>query len=115
MRPHACYAVVTVILSLPQTCKNDCIMNDYDYDYDYDYRCLNLESSLMMTEWTFKSHKSCFTDVLPDGCRDIIVEECHGKAPILFVSELSQSAYTCLLYTSPSPRDRQKSRMPSSA
>ena len=30
---------------------------------------------------------------------------------------LSQSipAYTCLLYTSPSPRDRQKSRMPSSA
>ena len=25
------------------------------------------------------------------------------------------SAMTCLLYTSPSPRDRQKSRMPSSA
>ena len=24
-------------------------------------------------------------------------------------------AWTCLLYTSPSPRDRQKSRMPSSA
>ena len=24
-------------------------------------------------------------------------------------------AYDCLLYTSPSPRDRQKSRMPSSA
>ena len=27
----------------------------------------------------------------------------------------SQWAYDCLLYTSPSPRDRQKSRMPSSA
>ena len=27
----------------------------------------------------------------------------------------SASSYTCLLYTSPSPRDRQKSRMPSSA
>ena len=26
-----------------------------------------------------------------------------------------QQATTCLLYTSPSPRDRQKSRMPSSA
>ena len=26
-----------------------------------------------------------------------------------------QLGYTCLLYTSPSPRDRQKSRMPSSA
>ena len=25
------------------------------------------------------------------------------------------AAYLCLLYTSPSPRDRQKSRMPSSA
>ena len=27
----------------------------------------------------------------------------------------SRPTYTCLLYTSPSPRDRQKSRMPSSA
>eukprot|EP01015_Nassula_variabilis_P021686 TRINITY_DN3890_c0_g1_i6.p3 TRINITY_DN3890_c0_g1~~TRINITY_DN3890_c0_g1_i6.p3 ORF type:complete len:103 (+),score=23.63 TRINITY_DN3890_c0_g1_i6:155-463(+) len=26
-----------------------------------------------------------------------------------------RSSYVCLLYTSPSPRDRQKSRMPSSA
>ena len=41
----------------------------------------------------------------------------------LVVSGLSQGAmyglialgYSCLLYTSPSPRDRQKSRMPSSA
>ena len=29
--------------------------------------------------------------------------------------ELAQDTITCLLYTSPSPRDRQKSRMPSSA
>ena len=28
---------------------------------------------------------------------------------------LGQTPWTCLLYTSPSPRDRQKSRMPSSA
>ena len=26
-----------------------------------------------------------------------------------------ETSWTCLLYTSPSPRDRQKSRMPSSA
>eukprot|EP00828_Plagiopyla_frontata_P046606 TRINITY_DN8335_c0_g1_i5.p2 TRINITY_DN8335_c0_g1~~TRINITY_DN8335_c0_g1_i5.p2 ORF type:complete len:162 (-),score=18.72 TRINITY_DN8335_c0_g1_i5:64-549(-) len=34
-----------------------------------------------------------------------------------YVSEISRKSllYTCLLYTSPSPRDRQKSRMPSSA
>ena len=30
-------------------------------------------------------------------------------------TELLQWFYSCLLYTSPSPRDRQKSRMPSSA
>ena len=30
-------------------------------------------------------------------------------------SELEALFYACLLYTSPSPRDRQKSRMPSSA
>ena len=29
--------------------------------------------------------------------------------------QLTVAPYTCLLYTSPSPRDRQKSRMPSSA
>ena len=33
-----------------------------------------------------------------------------------FASEtIDAPAYSCLLYTSPSPRDRQKSRMPSSA
>ena len=30
-------------------------------------------------------------------------------------SPVDSNNYTCLLYTSPSPRDRQKSRMPSSA
>ena len=30
-------------------------------------------------------------------------------------SELVKDQYTCLLYTSPSPRDRTRSRMPSSA
>ena len=37
--------------------------------------------------------------------------------PNIFCSRLTTHArtYVCLLYTSPSPRDRQKSRMPSSA
>ena len=30
-------------------------------------------------------------------------------------NDLENVGYTCLLYTSPSPRDRQKARMPSSA
>ena len=36
-----------------------------------------------------------------------------GKAVYDFY--VSEEFYSCLLYTSPSPRDRQKSRMPSSA
>ena len=32
-----------------------------------------------------------------------------------FVTNYAKQYNTCLLYTSPSPRDRQKSRMPSSA
>ena len=35
----------------------------------------------------------------------------HKKWPAI----IAQEAKNCLLYTSPSPRDRQKSRMPSSA
>ena len=40
------------------------------------------------------------------------VLECCIKGPKL---KFHDDFYICLLYTSPSPRDRQKSRMPSSA
>ena len=33
----------------------------------------------------------------------------------IYVNGITRKNYACLLYTSPSPRDRQKSRMPSSA
>ena len=36
-------------------------------------------------------------------------------APMVTVCNVRAVPYHCLLYTSPSPRDRQKSRMPSSA
>ena len=36
-------------------------------------------------------------------------------APVAGASVAINNYYACLLYTSPSPRDRQKSRMPSSA
>ena len=45
-------------------------------------------------------------DVLEDG----FIEKVKSD-----ISEIKGLAYSCLLYTSPSPRDRQKSRMPSSA
>jgi len=36
-------------------------------------------------------------------------------APFILIGEAETSLYNCLLYTSPSPRDRTRSRMPSSA
>ena len=49
--------------------------------------------------------------------RDVYVREgcynCHSQMIRPFRAETLR--YGCLLYTSPSPRDRQKSRMPSSA
>ena len=51
--------------------------------------------------------------VCPAKGEEIITEE----EPSAVVMELSRqkAEEVCLLYTSPSPRDRQKSRMPSSA
>ena len=40
---------------------------------------------------------------------------CSAKIEGLSPAKLISLGYDCLLYTSPSPRDRQKSRMPSSA
>ena len=40
---------------------------------------------------------------------------CTDELPDFFDAELIHSIYGCLLYTSPSPRDRTRSRMPSSA
>ena len=44
------------------------------------------------------------------GIQGIVIHTAEG-APAKNVAKY----FTCLLYTSPSPRDRQKSRMPSSA
>ena len=39
----------------------------------------------------------------------------HSRETKEIISGLVMVPYVCLLYTSPSPRDRQRSRMPSSA
>ena len=44
---------------------------------------------------------------------DIIVIKCGGS--VLLEKNLFTQFIDCLLYTSPSPRDRTRSRMPSSA
>ena len=68
------------------------------------------------------------TDGLLEGCLLALKENNHSRdqieihevpgafelpAKVQYLN--SKNKYSCLLYTSPSPRDRQKSRMPSSA
>ena len=46
----------------------------------------------------------------------VVMESRTGKIrAIVNLGRTTENTYYCLLYTSPSPRDRQKSRMPSSA
>ena len=55
-------------------------------------------------------------DVTPVKYKDYSFKEMLGeKNGCLAGCRTGVLIYTCLLYTSPSPRDRQKSRMPSSA
>ena len=48
-----------------------------------------------------------------DVCKDVVAEEIAAGPRMGRTAR--RTVTTCLLYTSPSPRDRQKSRMPSSA
>ena len=71
---------------------------------------LTAETAAIEEKW-IRTGKMLSWYMVPSGFRLIGpkflgVGEEHG---------LSLWFYTCLLYTSPSPRDRQKSRMPSSA
>eukprot|EP00828_Plagiopyla_frontata_P035921 TRINITY_DN4752_c0_g1_i2.p5 TRINITY_DN4752_c0_g1~~TRINITY_DN4752_c0_g1_i2.p5 ORF type:complete len:114 (+),score=28.17 TRINITY_DN4752_c0_g1_i2:951-1292(+) len=58
-----------------------------------------------------KKHKDLLSAV------DMFQEEEQSQKAMYLTSKgfVSESHTSCLLYTSPSPRDRQKSRMPSSA
>ena len=48
--------------------------------------------------------------------KDAILPDAEEQAAIISTAvRITVLAWSCLLYTSPSPRDRQKSRMPSSA
>ena len=46
---------------------------------------------------------------------ELIRRGCKVSCPLIKVGQLGKLSYLCLLYTSPSPRDRTRSRMPSSA
>ena len=56
---------------------------------------------------------------IPEQTMETSLQSLRGNEQVLEASILSTcnrlEIYTCLLYTSPSPRDRTRSRMPSSA
>ena len=74
-----------------------------------------------------RAAKGSLVDVRPDDMSAFIIDDVLGKVPELPREQVEdvlwgigqpggEGGYNiCLLYTSPSPRDRQKSRMPSSA
>ena len=80
-----------------------------------DYNCKVIVSSSDSTD--------NYSDYLTQGADFVLIGE-GDKTLIELISNLDTKkeighvngiAYSCLLYTSPSPRDRTRSRMPSSA
>ena len=68
---------------------------------------LTLQCGYGSRDWPLVAVKELLDNAL-DACEE------QGIAPHITVT-VDQSGITCLLYTSPSPRDRTRSRMPSSA
>ncbi len=60
----------------------------------YQYTTERLVSKYALSEWTFKSFRTCETRVLPDGCRDFIVKTGDNNQTAWFVSELIDASYT---------------------
>ena len=68
-----------------------------------------------------KAIEDAKTQLASQGVHTVIAQfvDIHGSAkgkyiPLAHLQDVIENG-ACLLYTSPSPRDRQKSRMPSSA
>ena len=55
------------------------------------------------------------TDVVLDIKAENLEQKIDSDGKIMDDSAITDKLNTCLLYTSPSPRDRTRSRMPSSA
>ena len=50
-----------------------------------------------LTEWAFESQLFCETRVIPDGCRDFIIQESLEEGCTWFISDLSRSAYMVIV------------------
>ena len=84
----------------------------------FDYSNLTKKDLVSDVESTFKKSSTLILEIKNSEIPEImmfdsferIIEDLSGR--VAFLADVSDS---CLLYTSPSPRDRSLSRMPSSA
>ena len=60
-----------------------------------------------------KRYKRFFTDIKLG--KEIVTAHCPNTGSMKGLLDEGNEVYFCLLYTSPSPRDKRQSRMPSSA
>ena len=94
---------------------------DIDGDNDNDFIATSWRDDDVL--WYVNDGSQNFTkttiDNSIDGASYVKVGDMDGDGDLDIVATSQNDnnvmVYTCLLYTSPSPRDRQKSRMPSSA
>ena len=63
----------------------------------------------------YQDAKSSSPDIVGEPFKDYVNNQITQRQKVHGSGFGSTRSQTCLLYTSPSPRDRQKSRMPSSA
>ena len=61
-----------------------------------------------------KAFSWCIVILMGGTCYEVVMAYAFNS-PTLWNFDFSLQMYGCLLYTSPSPRDRTRSRMPSSA
>ena len=68
-----------------------------------------------IVSFTKEQAELCIVDI--DGGGEIVITSPFGSAALKGCHEVQNigAVETCLLYTSPSPRDKRQSRMPSSA
>ena len=94
--------------------------------FDYDFRNSTL-LDLALTHRSYSAENNERLEFLGDAVLDLVLSDVLFQLyPLVdegnlsrmrasIVNEKSLSSMACLLYTSPSPRDKRQSRMPSSA
>ena len=84
------------------------------YRFDYKGRSVAVSGDAIVTKEYQEAVKSVDL-LLADALSTVLVSKMSEALADNGNKRTSKLIYDCLLYTSPSPRDRQKSRMPSSA